>query len=259
MDSEKLIPFFRSSNWLQAGQGPRYIQLHRYIAQSIRDKQLASDTRLPGEREIAEAADVSRVTVRKAIDLLANEGLVIRKRGSGNYVRATSEPKILEQSLSSLSSFTEHTKLRGMVPSSQVIEAGLYTPTPLEISTLGLISGALVARIIRLRCGDGIPMAVETSSLPADILPNPADVKTSLYDVLRHNNCAPTRAIQKIGAVNASVSNAELLEVPQGSAVLQIDRTAYLDSGRPIEFTSGIYRSDLYEFISELRLSNDKG
>ena len=65
---------------------------------------------------------------------------------------------------------------------------------------------------------------------------------------------APTRAVQRITAVNLAPHDAHLLHLPDGAAVLRIDRTAYLPTGRPIEFTRGLYRSDIYDFIAELRL-----
>ena len=71
--------------------------------------------------------------------------------------------------------------------------------------------------------------------------------------MLRKNGCAPTRAIQRVTAINLERSEAELLKLPEGSAVLKIERTGYLATGRPIEFTSGLYRSDTYDFVSELR------
>ncbi len=97
-------------------------------------------------------------------------------------------------------------------------------------------------------------MAIERSSLPTDILPNPELVMTSLYTVLRDRGLAPVRAIQRITAVNLAAQESRLLNLPEGAAVLRIDRTGYLASGRPVEFTRGLYRSDIYDFVAELRL-----
>ena len=76
----------------------------------------------------------------------------------------------------------------------------------------------------------------------------------SLYEVLRARGLAPTRAIQRVTAANLSPRDAEMLHLPEGAAVLRIERTGYLATGRPIEFTRGLYRSDIYDFVSELRL-----
>jgi GntR family transcriptional regulator len=143
---------------------------------------------------------------------------------------------------------------RGKSSSSQILSRGLFAPTPDESMALGIPGTALVARIERLRSADNTPMAIERSSLPVDILPDPDRVETSLYTVLRELGGAPTRAIQRITAINLASNEAGLLDLAEGAAVLRIDRTGYLPTGRPIEFTRGVYRSDIYDFVAELRL-----
>lgn len=238
--------------WFVQGRGPRYRQLARYMAGAIRSGLLERETQLPPERELANLADVSRVTVRKTIAELTSEGLIEPRRGAGSFILPDT-PK-LQQSLSSLVSFTEHMKSRGKLASSALLDRGLFAPSPQELMTLGLTTGDQVARIRRLRSADGVPMAIETSSLPQDILPDPTRVTVSLYDVLRQYGKAPTRAIQRVTAANLGNADAQLLNVNPGTSVLVIERTAYLRSGRPIEFTAGLYRPDLYDFVSELRL-----
>lgn len=238
--------------WYRDGRGPRYKQLCRHISSLVAAGTLAADDQLPSERDIAEIADVSRVTVRKAIAELVSDGLIDQRQGAGSFVRTGGER--FEQSLSSLVSFTENLKARGIASTSQVILNGVFHPTPTEAMILGLSPHHQVARVHRLRRGDGVPMALEHSSLPEEILPRPDKVDVSLYDLLRARGRAPTRAMQRVMAVNASSEIAHYLDLPEGSAVLQIERTAYLSSGRPIEFTSGYYRSDIYDFVAELRL-----
>ena len=245
---------FAPAVWFREGRGPRYAQLYRHIVSAIQSGELAPDSQLPPERDLAELAEVSRVTVRKAVAQLVDEGLVDQRRGAGSFVRGQG-PK-LEQSLSSLISFTENMQARGRSSSSELLSRGLFPPTPDESMTLGLGTTERVSRLERLRSADGVPMAIEMSSLPEDILPDPAQVGTSLYQYLRGEGRAPTRAIQRVGAINLSPREAQLLAMPPGAAVLRIDRTAYLPSGRPIEFTKGLYRSDLYDFIAELRLGD---
>lgn len=251
---EDVSAIFAPALWFREGRGPRYAQLYRHIVSAIQSGQLPPDAQLPPERDLAEIAEVSRVTVRKAVAQLVDEGLVDQRRGAGSFVRGQG-PK-LEQSLSSLISFTENMLARGRLSSSEVLSRGLFPPTPDESMTLGLGTSDRVSRLERLRSADGVPMAVEMSSLPEDILPDPEAVGTSLYQYLRGQGRAPTRAIQRVGAINLAAREAQLLAMPLGAAVLRIDRTAYLPTGRPIEFTTGIYRSDLYDFIAELRLGD---
>ncbi len=238
--------------WQQANGGPRYLQLSRHIANAIKAGTLAGESPLPSEREMASLTGLSRVTIRKAIEVLVQEELVNPRHGSGNFV-ATKVEK-LEHSLSKLTSFTEDMRRRGKSSSSETISVGLFTPSPEEMMALGLGAGDLVARTERLRRADGVPMAIECSALPPDILPDPEAVDTSLYKVLAERGLKPVRALQRISAARLTAGQAKLLELDLHDPALKIARTGYLGSGRIIELTTGIYRGDAYDFIAELQL-----
>ena len=242
-------------HWYRVGRGPRYQQLHRYLLDQIASGRISENTQLPPERSLAELADVSRVTVRQAISQLVSDGVVEQRRGAGSFV-LEQKPRH-EQSLSSLVSFSETMRSRGRSAESRVLSRGLYSPSPEEVVTLGLAPGTRVSRIERLRISDGIPMAIEASTLPENILHQPERVTTSLYEVLRSDGRAPARAIQRVNAVNLNSKDAKLLNLVEGTAALRIISIGYLDSGRPIEFTQGLYRSDTYDFVSELRIDPD--
>lgn len=246
------LALYRPEAWFRAARGPRYEQLYRHLSAAIAAGELPPDTQLPPERELALIAEVSRVTVRKAVGQLVEDGVLEQRRGAGTFVKPP-VPK-MEHSLSALLSFTECMRQRGKTSSSRVLRRGLFLPAPDEIMALGLSAGERVARVERLRFADDAPLALEWSSLPSDVLPDPEAVETSLYDILRAAGRAPTRAVQRITAVNLTAADAKLLLLPEGAAVLRIDRTAYLPSGRPIEFTRGLYRGDIYDFIAELRV-----
>lgn len=248
---DPLDDLFHPDAWFRPGGGSRYLQLARHLGAAIADGRLAPHHQLPPERDLADIAGVSRVTVRKAVAELVASGLVEQRRGAGSFVLGHA-PKT-EQSLSRLVSFSENMQARGRSSDSQVLGRGLFAPSPDEMMTLGLAPNQQVARIDRLRSADGSPMAIERSSLPADVLPDPDVVGASLYAVLRRNNQTPSRAIQRVKAVNASARDAQLLGVPDRTAILSIDRTAFHATGRPIEFTRGLYRSDIYDFVTELR------
>ncbi len=246
------VDFLRPDGWLAESGGPRYAQLRRRLEEGIELGVLAPNTSLPPERELAEITDLSRVTVRKAIQELVREGRVEQRQGSGTFIR---EPVArMEQSLSHLTSFTEDMAQRGMDTTSKWLERGVFAPTEAEAGALGLGASDQVARIYRLREAGGRPMALERASLPLDILPNPLDVKTSLYEVLERRGLRPVRAVQKISAVNIDAPEANLLGVVEGAAGLSIERTSYLKSGRVAELTRSLYRGDAYDFVAELRL-----
>lgn len=243
---------FHPDTWFREGHGPRYEQLYRHLVAAIADGTLRPETQLPPERDLADLAQVSRVTVRKAVAQLVEDGQLDQRRGAGTFVRV---PKARQDnSRSTLVSFTDYMRQRGKVPSSRILSAGLHAPTPGEQQALGLMASGRVARIERLRSADGVPMALEYSSWPTDILPDPEAVKGSLYDHIRALGHVPTHAVQRVSAANLKVSEAQLLNMEAGQAVLRIDRTGYLGTGRPVEFTRGLYRSDIYDFIAELRL-----
>jgi len=246
--------FLRPDGWLGKDSGPRYVQLRRRLEEAINTGLLQPNSSLPPEREIADLTDLSRVTVRKAIQELVKKGVVVQRQGSGSFVREA-EPKV-EQSLSHLTSFTADMRRRGLDTTSKWLERGVFLPSPEEVVALGLASDASVARIYRLREAGGRPMALEKAALPLDILPNPLDVTTSLYALLEQHGNRPVRAVQKISAVNLEKPECDLLGVPEGTAGLSIQRTSYLESGRVAEFTQSLYRGDAYDFVAELRLSS---
>lgn len=248
-----LDAFLHPDAWFARNAGPRYVQLRRRLEEGIDDGILPPNSSLPPERELAELTELSRVTVRKAIQELVAKGLVEQRQGSGSFVREAA-PRV-EQSLSRLTSFTEDMGRRGMTTTSKWLERGIVMPSPEESVALGLSADASVARISRLREADGRPMALERAALPLEILPDPLAVETSLYEVLEARGTRPVRAVQKISAVNLSAADADLLGVAEGTAGLSIQRVSYQADGRVAEFTRSLYRGDAYDFVAELRLS----
>ncbi len=249
----RLERFFEPEGWLSPTGGPRYLQLRRHLLTAIKSGAMEPETPLPPEREIAAMTGLSRVTVRKAMGALADEGLITQRRGSGSFVSDRSQR--VEQSLSALTSFTEDMALRGMVVHSKWIERGLFLPTAKEIEVLQLDEDSSVARLSRVRSADGVPLAIERAALSPRILPNPLMVETSLYEVLGQSGNRPVRAIQRISATNLNDEDSLVLNVDPGVAGLKIERTSFLEDGRVVEFTQSIYRGDKYDFVAQLQLS----
>lgn len=225
-----------------------YLQVRNGLARLIRERRFSVDDALPSERVLAERLGISRVTARKAIAALVDEGLIVRRHGSGNYIAP-----MLEQPLTRLTSFTEELKQRGFVPRSRWIRRVIGPALTEEMVALGLSPGARVARLERVRLGDDTPMAYEASALPVSIVPDPENVRDSLYNYLLERHSLPVRALQHIRAANATARQAELLSIPVGQALLFITRVGYLDDGRAVEITHTWCRSDYYDFVAELR------
>lgn len=247
-----LSTFFAPQGWLSPQRGPRYLQLRKRIESAITSGDIPPETPLPPERDIATMTGLSRVTVRKAIEALVASNLIIQRRGSGSFV-APRDTRV-EQSLSTLTSFTEDMARRGMAVSSVWLERGLFRPTAQEIEALELTSVDSVARVARLRSANGTPLAIERASLSPEILPNPLLVESSLYETLGRTGLRPTRAVQRISAGDLGAEDAELLDVEEGEAVLIIERTSYLPDDTVVEFTQSIYRGDKYDFVAHLKL-----
>ncbi len=244
--------FLRPTEWLSPSGGPRYVQLRKRIEHGIDSGVLPPDSPLPPEREIATITDLSRVTVRKAIETLVDEGAIVQRQGSGSFI--AQRTRRVEQKLTRLTSFSEDMAKRGLNTDAVFLERGVFVAGEEEARVLDLPEGASVSRIKRLRRADGQPMAIERAALPCDILPNPIAVTSSLYAVLDQDGVKPVRAEQRITAVNLGPEDSGLLGVHEGAAGLRIERLSYLETGRVIEFTRSLYRGDAYDFIAELNL-----
>ena len=246
----KLRELIQPGNFSPRGEGPKYMQLRNMIRKAILSGALAHEDALPAERDIAEFSGLSRVNMRNAIKLLVNDGTLIQRRGSGSFVSAPS--KDMQQSTTLLASFSTEMARRGLTGRSIWLERGHFPPSPDEIFALGLPQNSKVTRLVRVRCADDRPMAVERAVLPITTLPEPDSVGDSLYATLSELGHAPARAVQKISAVNLGKSDAKLLNVPQGSAGLKIERVSYLANETASEFTRSLYRGDAYEFVADL-------
>ncbi|SEM51275.1 GntR family transcriptional regulator [Halomonas caseinilytica] len=226
---------------------PLYHQLASRLEDAIEEGAWQAGEALPSERALAESLEVSRITARKALDQLAERGLIRRTRGSGTFIT----PR-LNQPLTRLVSFTEMLTQRGFAPRSCWLSRSLAAPSADESLRLGLGGDARVARLKRLRLADGVVMAVEESCLPQSVLDDPQGVGDSLYAFLEEAGRPVVRALQHVTAVNADAELARLAEVPEGQALLKVTRQGYLIDGTPAELTVTYCRTDYYDFIVEL-------
>ena len=226
---------------------PLYMQVAHKLMQDLRDGRYQADQALPAERVLSEQLEISRVTARKAIDQLVEQGLVVRKRGSGNYVA----PRI-EQPLAQLSSFSEQLQQRGYRARSEWLRRSMANASSDEQQALGLKPGARVARLERLRLADDAVMAYEVTVIPASVLARPDAVRDSLYEHLARTGHQPVRALQKIRAQNACADLAARLDVPAGRAVLFVTRTGFDANGVAVELTNSWCRSDYYDLVAEM-------
>ncbi|WP_306714541.1 GntR family transcriptional regulator [Burkholderia dolosa] len=227
---------------------PLYLQLARNLASAIHGGAWQAGEALPSERLLSVSVGVSRITARRALALLVEQGLIKRARGAGSFIT----PRVADP-LSHLVGFTTKMQQRGFTPDSVWLSRTLRAASRDEITHLGLAPGATVARLERLRRADGIVMAVEHSTLPAAVVPDPHTLGASLYDYLDARGMNVVRALQHFRAVNATREIAKWMAVKPGAALLVITRIGYGADQRAIEVTETYCRDDYYDFVAELK------
>lgn len=227
---------------------PLYKRLRTALEELVSRGVLKPGDVLPGERTLAEALALSRVTVRKAIEALVEEGRLRRRHGSKTEVASH-----VEKSLSTLTSFSEDMESRGLSPGCIWISREIARPSPAEMMALGIPAGEQVLRFRRIRTADGAPIAIETSTVPARFLGTPERVDKSLYQALGAVGAMPQRAIQRMRSRPASSRDAELLNVEAGAPLLIVERRCFLADEQLVELSETRYRGDVYDFVLELR------
>jgi GntR family transcriptional regulator len=234
----------------QSSRVPLYTQLQRALRRAIDARVLRPDDALPPERDLAVDLEISRITVRKAIEGLVAEGILTRRQGAGTFVTAR-----VEKNFSKLTSFSEDMRARGRNPRSVWLRRSVGTVTPEEALTLRASPGTPVYRFHRIRFADEIPMAIEYATVLASCLRSPEAVESSLYEALERAGNRPVRALQRLRAVLCTDEQAQLLQTVPKEAGLMVDRIGFLKDARVVEFTQSYYRGDMYDFVAELSLS----
>jgi len=231
----------------ESGRGPLYRRLEERLRHAIESGAIKPEQALPSERDLAEDFDVSRITIRKALDGLVAHGLLHRRQGAGTFVAGR-----VEKNFSKLTSFSEDMAARGRTSRSEWITRAEGAVTPDESLMLGLSPGTAVYRFHRIRYADDFAMALEYSTISGFALPGVEAVDSSLYAALDAAGNRPVRALQRLRAVLFDAEQAKLLDIAPGAPGLFIERRGYLEDGRPVEMTRSWYRGDAYDFVAEL-------
>lgn len=227
---------------------PRYEEIAEYLRTLI--AAASPGDRLPSDADLCQRFSVSRMTARQAVQLVAADGLIERRRGAGTFVR--SQPVLRD--LGSPLSFTESMRSRGMTASSRILRRGVITPSDEERLALGLAAGETAQVLERLRLADGTPMAIERVVMPADLATSiEGDLETgSLHSAFERAGRHPTQALAEVSARHATKRQRELLELPASGIVLCEQRTIIDQSGLPLERTVTFYASSRYSFRAVL-------
>ena len=197
--------------------------------------------------------DISRSTVRQAVSMLEDEGLVVRKQGRGTYV---AQPK-LHRRTEELYSYTSEISSLGMTPSSRLVEYEVMEPTPDIMKMLKLDSPeTLVYKFSRIRYVDGEALILETSFYPQYLYPNltrPMLETHSFYSLLYEQGIVPCEAVDTYEAVVLSRREAELLGCRPGSSAFAVQRLTRTADGKLVEYTQSLIRGDRVKLDLQLR------
>lgn len=228
---------------------PAYIRIHDAIKKEIDGGIWEIGQRLPSERDLADDYEVSRMTLRQAITLLVEEGILERRVGSGTYVASHR----VQEKMRGTTSFTEIVRSQGKSPSSQVVSYQRKPANETEIEQLQLKPSDYVVRMERVRYADNVPLVFEVASIPEKLIREfkREDITEHFFQTLTDNGYEIGKSQQTIYAKNASERVANYLKVPKNHAVLALTQVSYFTDGRPFEYVHSQYVGDRFEFYLE--------
>lgn len=236
---------------IQPGLVPRYYQLKEILEKRIQSGEFQPDDQFPTDENLCDEYGLSRGTVRRAIDMLVEEGRLRRKQGRGTFVTTP----LLTPIFFRLSNFDEEMRQRGRRPSTKLLQLKIVPASEPVAADLELAVGEEVIEIIRLRLADGLPMALETRYLAYKICPDllHEDLeKQSIHSLLIDKYNIPLiRARHMIEAHVLTVREAEVLQARPGSAGFFVSRVTYTVNDRPVTRYQIVYRGDEYRFTAE--------
>lgn len=230
---------------------PIYFQLEQAIRELIDKKQLKPGDMIPSEREYAEKYQISRMTVRQALNNLVNDGYLQRERGKGTFVAL----KKFEKNVKGLTSFSEDMRSRGMEPGTTVLDFGIMEADTSVALKLEIQQGEAVYEIKRLRLADQQPMAFEIVYMPIDLVPGLTmeAAEQSIYNYVETAlGLHIVSGVQELEATVAHKEVASALGIKVGEPVLFIQQISFIDKEKPLEFVKSYYRADRYKYKVEM-------
>lgn len=242
---EQILPIGVFMDLDRSGPIPLYFQVAQKIEAAIMAGQLPAGSRLENEVSLGERLGLSRPTVRRAIQDLVDKGLLVRRRGIGTQVVHGQVTRGVE-----LTSLYEDLDRSGQKPSTKILDYKVLKADAKIAERLGVDAGSQVLYLRRVRSADNVAVSIMENWLPEDFTDiSEAELNEhGLYQILRARGVTIRVAKQRIGARKASQQESSVLEIDKNAALLTMDRTAYDNSGRAVEFGHHCYRPDLYSF-----------
>lgn len=234
------------------GAVPLYVQIAESLLERITAGELVPEERLPSERELSKALNVSRMTLRAALRVLDNKGLLVRRPGDGTYV---AKPKI-ERQAAKLVPFTESMHSHGYQASARLIVFERRLAKVSVASKLKVPVSAPVYYFQRLRLINKEPVLLETCTMPMYRFPNLEEhdlEKRSIYEIVETEyDITPHHSEQSLEAVSATDFEAELLGIESGTSLMLERRLAFDKDDFPLEYGHDLYRGDRFRFVTEI-------
>ncbi len=204
---------------------PLYRQLENLLKDDIENGKLPSGSKLPTENELVKMYSVSRVTVRKALDALSQQGYLERRSGKGTYVAE----KKLQRTLEGVSSFSQICREMGCVPGSKTVRRSIELASEREAEQLGIPEDSQILVMERIRYADGHPVVLEITKFSEDFvfLMNEDLSDRSLYELLdKKRGIRFIKSIKTVDIVYANAQEAKFLGVAKGYPLLRIESVA---------------------------------
>lgn len=233
---------------------PIYFQIQEILKQKINSGEWQPGERIPSEQTLSEMLNVSRMTIRQALNNLVKESLVSRKRGIGTFVSVKDGIEV-EESLKSLRSFSEDISSIGLTPTNKLLGFSTIEADEYLAEVLSIEAGSEVFKIERCRLANDHPIAIETTYLPKHLV-NRIDEKAlnhSLYEFFEVTlGYSIKKATKWIKASLMSERDALILEVAEESPALELHQITFINDAIPLEYVSCIYRADRYRFTIDI-------
>ena len=222
---------------------PMYRQIADKIRADIVNSTYKIDEKIPTEVELIEKYDVSRITIRKAIDELCDEGILTRRQGKGTFVTIPA----IDVDIKAVTSFSDACAQRGQVSTSKVIGSRSIRASAEDMEKLHVSADARVIEIDRLRYADNEPVIIErnhfTSAFSYLLESN---LSGSLYTLLRSYGIEPSKAEHEVSIISADDAKARLLGINPGDPILFLYEVIYDQKGRPLHISRQYGRGDKY-------------
>lgn len=228
---------------------PLYFQVAEQLENAILEGQLVPGDRIGNEVQLADELGLSRPTLRQAIQMLVDKGMLVRKRGVGTQVVHARIRRTVE-----LTSLNDDLKRAGRHPTTSLLALSTVPADEETATRLNVPTGSELWRVDRLRCVDGEPLALMRNFVPVSVtdLGKVDFGTTGLYEHFRATGIHLRVAHQTISARLVDAAEARHLEGRQGDPVLTMERTSYDDKGHAVEFGRHLYRPDRYAYEATL-------